>query len=388
MATARWHRLRIGRPVTAFGLLSTYPPTRCGLATFTAALASALPGRGDPDSQVVRVDDLIPTGPPSPGPRTVIVGELHPGEAAGRSAAAIALSDCDVAIVQHEYGIYGGRDGDEILDVLARVTSPRIVVLHTVREAPSAYQRWLLDRVAGLASAVVVMTEAASETLARRYSVSPSKVHVIPHGVADPWRAAPSVRRSHDRPTVLSWGLLGPGKGVEWGIRALALQPAVEPAPRYVIAGQTHPKVAAEAGESYRDSLLALALELGVDADVEIDGRYRDAPELAALVLAADVVLLPYDSREQSTSGVLVEALAAGKPVIATRFPHAVELLSGGAGILVGHEDPQEIAVALHRVLQRGTRDTAGPRAPANSWEAVAAQYRGLAEGLVQAAAA
>lgn len=378
--------------MTTFGFLGTYPPTRCGLATFTAALASALPGPGDADSRVVRVDDLIPTGPASPGARTSVVGDLHPGDPRSRAAAALALSGCDVAIVQHEYGIYGGRDGDEILDVLARITSLRIVVLHTVREAPSAHQRWLLDRVAGLASAIVVMTEAARDTLARRYSVPMSKVHVIPHGVAA-WRSRPSPPpAAGDRPMVLTWGLLGPGKGIEWGIRALAERPRFPTPLRYVVAGQTHPKIVSESGEAYRESLASLARELGVESQIEFDGRYRDEYELASLVAEADVVLLAYDSREQSTSGVLVEAIAAGKPVIATRFPHAVELLSGGAGILVAHESPRAIADALRRILDR--RDSAltvtlpEPSLPSSSWETVAAQYRSLAAALAEAAAA
>ncbi|WP_309712166.1 glycosyltransferase, partial [Pseudolysinimonas sp.] len=307
-----------------------------------------------------------------------------------RVAAARALDASDVVIVQHEYGIYGGRDGDEILDVMSRIAAPSIVVLHTVRESPTAHQRWLLDRVAGLASAVVVMTRAAEELLARGYSVPPSKVHVIPHGVT-PW--VPVIAAPTTRPTVLTWGLIGPGKGIEWGIRALAERNAPRPRPRYVVAGQTHPKVLAEHGEAYRNSLIEIARELHLDGDVELDGRYRDGAELAALVAAADVVLLPYDSREQTTSGVLVEAIAAGKPVIATRFPHAIELLSRGAGILVDHENPPQIAAAVAAIL--GGRELAAGMVAAaiegsheTGWDEVASQYRRLGAALLRANAA
>lgn len=377
--------------MTIYGFLSTYPPTRCGLATFTASLASAIPAHGDPDSRVVRVDDLVPTGPPTAGPRSVLVGDLHPGDARGRGEAAATLSGCDVVVVQHEYGIYGGRDGDEILDLLARVTAFRIVVLHTVREAPTAHQRWVIERLAALASAVVVMTTTARDLLARRYSVPMSKVNVIPHGVAD-WHPVSAVL-PRERPIVLTWGLLGPGKGIEWGIRALAQLQDLPSRPLYRIAGQTHPKVVSDSGESYRTSLQALARELWVVDDVEFDGRYRDAAELAELVAQADAVLLPYDSREQSTSGVLVEAVAAGKPVVATRFPHAVELLSGGGGILVDHESPGDIAAALRRILNRSSsapRVLSAVPAPirANRWDAVAAQYRQLAASLAASDAA
>ncbi len=377
--------------MTVFGFLSTYPPTRCGLATFTDSLASAIPRPSDPDARVVRVDDRVPTGPPVLGPRTEVVGDLRPGDTASRASAAAVLSASDVVIVQHEYGIYGGRDGDEILDVLARISAPCIVVLHTVRESPTAHQRWLLDRIAGLASSVVVMTGAAKALLAGRYSVPMGKVRVIPHGVPE-WPRVPRPAASV-RPTIISWGLLGPGKGIEWGIRALAEWTGTGPRPRYVVAGQTHPKVLADSGEAYRESLIALASSLGVGADVEFDGRYRNARELAELVAIADVVLLPYDSREQTTSGVLVEALSAGKPVVATRFPHAVELLAGGAGILVDHEDPAAIAAALERIL--GSEDTAAAMSDAAllesrayGWDAVAAEYRDITVGLLQASAA
>jgi len=382
--------------MTTFGFLSTYPPTRCGLATFTDSLASAIPASSDPDSRVVRVDDLVPTGPAVPGRRTRVVGDLRPGNVQSRIDAARTLDACDVVIVQHEYGIYGGPDGDEILDVLSRVSAPCIIVLHTVRESPTAHQRWLLERIAGLASAVVVMTRAGAELLARRYSVAPSKVHVIPHGVPEWAPITPTVNAgsgSQERPVVLTWGLIGPGKGIEWGIRALAEKGTAHPRPRYVVAGQTHPKVVADSGEAYRDSLSELARDLHVEDDVQLDDRYRDGAELAALVATADVVLLPYDSREQTTSGVLVEAIAAGKPVIATRFPHAIELLAGGAGILVDHENPRQIASALSAILNRreiaaGMSTAAIEESHETGWSAVAAQYRSLGRDLLRANAA
>ncbi len=120
-----------------FGFLSTYPPTRCGLATFTAALATAMVRDGRDDAVVVRVDDMVPAGPALTTPGVRFVGDLHPGDAAGCAAAVAQLDGCDVAIVQHEYGIYGGPDGDEVLDVLERLSVATIVVLHTVPADPS-----------------------------------------------------------------------------------------------------------------------------------------------------------------------------------------------------------------------------------------------------------
>ncbi len=141
------------------------------------------------------------------------------------------------------------------------------------------------------------------------------------------------------RPTILTWGLLGPGKGIEWAIDALAELVDLDPTPRYLVMGETHPRVVNREGEAYRSALQARAASRGIGHLVEFDARYLDLAALGRVVQEADVVLLPYDSREQVTSGVLVEALAAGKPVIATGFPHAVELLGGGAGLIVPHGD-------------------------------------------------
>jgi glycosyltransferase involved in cell wall biosynthesis len=229
------------------------------------------------------------------------------------------------------------------------------------------------------------MTRTAATLLVDEYDVPESKVSLIPHGV-DARTATPRARTSLN-PVVLTWGLLGPGKGIEWGIRAMALIGDLDPAPVYRVLGQTHPKVVIDQGERYRDSLISLVDELGLTGRVEIDGRYQESAELAAEVAAADLVLLPYDSRDQATSGVLVEAVAAGKLVIATRFPHSIELLSDGAGLLVDHERPEQIAGAVTAALKDRARIEAAlmvarARAHTNSWEAVAQRYAALADEL------
>jgi glycosyltransferase involved in cell wall biosynthesis len=371
--------------MTRFGLLSTYPPTRCGLATFTLALATALSDSGTNESVIVRVDDLVAAGPSVDTPSVRVVADLHPGDVPGRAHAAEVLNENDVVVVQHEYGIYGGPDGDEVLDLMSQLTAPTIVVMHTVLASPTAHQRQVTQEIGELAGAVVAMTRTAMTLLVDEYGVPAAKVSLIPHGV-DAWTAPPRARTSPN-PVVLTWGLIGPGKGIEWGIRAMALLGDQDPAPVYRVLGQTHPKVVIDQGERYRDSLTALVDELGLAGRVELDGRYCELAELAAEVAAADVVLLPYDSRDQATSGVLVEAVAAGKLVIATRFPHSIELLSDGAGFLVDHEHPEQIAQAVVEALKDRARREAAfavarAHAHANSWPAVALRYAALADEL------
>jgi glycosyltransferase involved in cell wall biosynthesis len=279
-----------------------------------------------------------------------VVAHLRSGRPESAVAAADALNRYDVAIVQHEYGIYGGTDGDEILAVLDRVTVPVVAVLHTVLAYPTPHQRSVLERVIAAADGVVTMTETARQRLVRGYAVDGRKIVVIPHGAVA--RTPEEVYdQPDDRPTILTWGLLGPGKGIEWALLGLRELRNLTPLPRYVIAGQTHPRVRQQQGEAYRLRLITRAKALGVGHLIRFERQYLDDVALRRMIDSAAVVLLPNDSREQVTSGVLAEAIAAHKPVVSTAFPHAVELLSGGSGLLVPHANGPAIGAALRKVL-------------------------------------
>jgi glycosyltransferase involved in cell wall biosynthesis len=362
--------------------LSTYPPTQCGLATFTRSQVEQLVGRRDVEVGVVSLVDRAIPDPPAP-----VVHQLEsPIPGATRQAAAL-LNTFDAVIVQHEYGIFGGRDGADVLDVLQRLRVPVITILHTVLSEPSSHQHHVLDGVVRQSSALITMTETARERLLARWpSAAPEEVLVVPHG-AHPNEAAPDDPASGPRRTILTWGLLGPGKGIEWAIEALAELGELPEPPRYLIVGQTHPRVLEREGEAYRDRLRARAEELGVRHLVAFDATYHDGDELRRIVRGADVVLLPYDSREQVTSGVLTEAVVAGKPVISTAFPHARELLGDGTGLLVPQGDPHAMAHALRRVLTEpdlmaAMGERARAIAPTLHWSAVTDRLVELAREL------
>ena len=362
-------------------MLGTFPPTACGVATFSAALADGLVADGG-SVGVVRVGGAAPCGDPR------VIQQLEGGSQASIRSSARALSSFDVAIVQHEYGIYGGADGDEVVGLIEALDVPSIVVAHTVLLSPTPHQREVLEAVATAASLIVVMTESGRDRLCTGYEVDAEKIVVIPHGAAT---ATPGERSGRlTRPRLLTWGLLGPGKGIEWALDALAMLKDLRPRPHYVIAGDTHPKVKAADGDAYRDMLMRRSWERGVSPMVSFDSGYRDLTALSKLIDTATVVVLPYDSRDQVTSGVLVDAVAAGCPVIATAFPHAVELLDSGAGIVVPQRDPESLAAALRRVLTEdglasSMAEEATRLAPSLGWPAVAAQYRVFADRLTGA---
>jgi glycosyltransferase involved in cell wall biosynthesis len=364
----------------SYGFLSTYPPTQCGLATFTASLATHLAATAEVG--IVRVvDELLPDLRPE------VVHQLSPDASDHEvAAAAAALDRFNVAVVQHEYGIYGGADGEAVVGILRRLRVPAIVVLHTVLASPTPHQRAVLEDVVRDAAAVVVMTKTAQRRLLDGYLVNPNNVVVIPHGAPGDWAVTDAVP-APGRPVLLTWGLLGPGKGIEWAIDAIAELRHLGLIPRYIVAGETHPRVLEHQGDAYRDRLKARAVELRIDHLVEFDDRYLDETSLRHLVASADVVVLPYDSKDQVTSGVLIEAVTCRRPVVATAFPHAIELLSGGAGTVVPQQDSSAIAKAVLRILTEpgvsaSMVDAAERQAPDLTWGAVAERYQRLGEQL------
>ncbi len=326
-------------------LVGTYPPTECGIATHTANLRCALEDAGI-DAAVIRL--LGPEDDAGPA-RQEVAAIWRRGEPAGLDDPIRAADSVDAVIVQHEYGIYPGPNGADIVDFVTACTRPVLTVLHTIVPDPTDRQRAIIAALAARSRLLIVHTQAARRRLLDTHDLDPARVVVIPHG------ASPNLRGAHlvtsEEPLALTWGLLGPGKGFEHGIEAVALMRDRGLDVRYLIAGQTHPTVRARQGEQYRHGLRELAVRRGVADLVDFDDRYRDWDSLHALVRSATVVVIPYDSRDQVTSGVLVEALAAGKPVVSTAFPHATELEPTGAVVAVDHESPGQIADAVSRIV-------------------------------------
>jgi glycosyltransferase involved in cell wall biosynthesis len=318
--------------------------------------------------------------------RAEVVYQHLNGDAGSLASAVAKLNKCDAVLIQHEYGIYGGPDGVEVLELIDRLTVPAIATLHTIPNDPTPQQERILESVVASTARTIVMSNAASKRLVSRYDIDPAKVRVIPHG-ANPDLAGP-LDTENDRPVILSWGLIGPGKGLETAIAAFSELGDVTPRPHYVILGDTHPKVRAQQGDSYLEGLKVQAEEAGVGDIVEFDNRYLDTESLIEMIHGVDFVLIPYDSREQATSGVLVEAVAAGKPVVATAFPHAIEMLGTGAGIVVPQGDPPAMAAAMRKLLTDSAlagqmADTARSIGATMYWPSVAASYETLLSDVV-----
>jgi glycosyltransferase involved in cell wall biosynthesis len=316
-----------------------------------------------------------------------VASELKAGDASSIARTAWSLNRSDVALIQHEFGLYGGEDGGDVVLVMGQLKVPVMTILHTVLPSPTEGQRCVLNQVIEHSTAVVVMTDAAEVTLRRRYMVGETPVHVIPHGAAlGEVEVPPNPGVS---PILLTWGLIGPGKGIEWVIDAMAQLRDLDPLPSYVVAGRTHPKVLAYQGDTYRHSLERRVQENEVGDMVFFDNAYRKLASLNTLIASAAMVVLPYDSPDQATSGVLVDAIAAGRPVVATSFPHSREMLASGAGFVVAHRSARAMSTAIrkiltHPALAESMRQEARRIAPSLGWDGVALRYVDLARDLLR----
>jgi glycosyltransferase involved in cell wall biosynthesis len=362
---------------TAF--VSTHPPRRCGIASFTHDLAASTGSR--------EIVALHPAGQTLPYPIEVH-HRVRRDERADYIQVGRALDRCaNVVSIQHEYGIWGGDDGAYVLDFVESLRIPAVATLHTVLRDPTESQRAVLSELVARTEATVVMSRSAGTLLRNVYGVDPRRLHIIPHGVpdlplVDPTAVKPDLGLA-GRDVILSFGLLGPGKGYELALDALPAVVAANPKALYVLVGATHPDLLRTEGEAYRERLVAQVQRLGMTDHVRFVDRYVGRVELTRWLEAADVFVTPYPKLDQIVSGTLSYAMGAGRAIISTPYAYATEMLANGRGVLVPPGSVSEWSSAMNEVLgDRGLRTAIGRRAYAYSrrmvWSAVGSEYRDL----------
>ena len=286
--------------------------------------------------------------------------KLAEGDLSSYRATAERLNtrNVDLVCLQHEYGIFGGRAGSHILELLRLLNMPVVTTLHTVLRQPDPDQRSVMEEIASRSSRIIVMSEYSSQVLQDVFGVPVAKIDLIPHGIPDLPFVEPSVSKDAlaiaDKFVILTFGLLSPNKGFENVIQALPRILARHTNAVYVIAGATHPQVRAREGDRYRDQLQAMARGLGVEREVIFCNRFVSPKEMASLVGSADIYITPYCHVAQAVSGTLAYAMGSGKAIISTPYWHAAELLDNGRGVLVPFENPNAIAAAAIELLDDG----------------------------------
>jgi len=347
--------------------VSTYPPRRCGIATFTADLIGAV-RQADPRTQcrIAAIDERNSVRAYGSEVRWRIKqGGSLPYRAAARE---IDRSNAEVVCVQHEFGLYGlwkgggfvgdhwieGMYEDHLTPFLEELKKPALVNLHTVLPDPSPAVREAVRSIAETAHRLVVMAETAVDILDRDYGITERPL-VIPHGmphIEPKGRRRLKAKLGLDGRTILStFGLVGPGKGLEYAIEAMPEVVARHPEALYLIAGQTHPELLKLRGEEYRNRLQALVDELELSDNVSFVNQYLDQKDIIEYLLASDVYVTPYLDPNQITSGTLSYALGAGKAVVSTPYLHAQEALAKDRGILVEFRSAPAIAEAVNAIL-------------------------------------
>lgn len=328
-------------------VLGTYLPRRCGIATFTADLCDALEAEIESGEVLALAMNDRPEGYPYP---ERVRFELQENAVADYRMAAefLAISAIDAVIVQHEFGIFGGPEGAHVLRVLREVPQPVITTLHTILDEPEGDRRAVLEEVLRLSDRVVSISARGVDLLRESFDAPPGKLVHVPHGIPDVPFVDPNYYKDlfgvEGRRVILTFGLLGPGKGVEWMVRAMPAVVERHPETVYIVLGATHPHERRAHGEAYRQELRRLVRELSLQEHVIFQNRFVTSEELAQYLGAADVYVTPYLAEGQVSSGTLVYALGAGKAVVSTPYLCAKEMLADGRGRLVPFRDPGALA--------------------------------------------
>ena len=349
-------------------ILSTFPPRPCGIGVFSSDMRAALleaPGIDDVGLLVV-VDE-----PSSPQQTDVLatVSQLVRGDYV-RAARLLGRLDVDVVLLQHEYGIYGGRGGGIRPVVRTRALATACRHAAHLLSKPAPHQLDVLVALCLEAECVIVMTETARGLLIELGVCPAEKVRIVLHGAPALLGKRRAEHAAGRRPVYVTpgkggyegmqsrfllstFGLLSAGKGLETALDALPAIVERHPEVLYTIAGRTHPQVARREGEKYRLQLERQVIDLGLEGHVAFDDRFLSIDELADLLAATDVFVTPYRNREQIASGALTFALAAGCAAVSTPYWYAEDVLASGAGVTVPFADPQALGDAVCNYIEQ-----------------------------------
>ncbi len=372
-------------------IVSSALPRRCGIATFSANVSSGI-GHilGREATSYVALNNNESYDYPD---KVTIQIEQDYLEDYWAAAKAINESAVDVVSLQHEYGLFGGDDGNYIVEFLSRLNKPVVTTLHTVLEKPTPGQYKTLVEVTAFSKAVVVMNQLAIKILTEVYDIPPFKIHLIPHGVSDVFYIDPVYYKHKlkltDRFVILSFGFLSRNKGLEGVIEALPPIVAEYPNVLYIVLGITHPVVKKQQGEEYREYLEELVEKYGLGDHVLFVNEFVDDTTRDLYLGAADLVICASLSEAQITSGVLSEAIGKGKAVISTPYLHAKEALADGRGRLVNFKDPLGMTEAIRELIENpevrlslaGQAFIAGQQ---TGWDTVSRQYVEILENVVE----
>ncbi len=370
-------------------VIGDHLPRRCGIATFTSDLCDALEGEMPDEGhvEVVAMDD-VPEGYKYPERVKFQVRDNVQADYL-RAAEFVNVNHFDMAVMQHEYGIYGGASGSHILSLIKSLRMPVVSTLHTVLTEPSDEQRAIMVDLARYCERLVVMSDLARDILHDVYEIDKSKTAFIPHGIPDlPFSDTQFFKDQFnllDNMVILTFGLLSPGKGIEHMIDAMPQVVDKHPEAVYIVLGATHPHVLREMGDAYRSGLQQRVNKLGMQDHVIFRNQFVESDTLCKYLCAADIYVTPYLDEAQITSGTLAYAMGSGTAVVSTPYWYANEMLADGRGRLTPFRDSEAMAAEINALLDDDTerlkvRRKAYEYTRAMVWKEVARSYFALAD--------
>lgn len=332
--------------------LSTYPPRECGLATFTQDLITAIDNMGVIDTGIIAVNGMENYAYDSK-----VIAEIGQHERGDylKAAKELNASNIDLLVIEHEYGIFGGDHGEYILDLINNIEIPVVTTLHTILLEPDLKQRSIINALGKKSAKIVTMAKNTQHLLQSVYGVDPNKIEVIHHGVPKRLiQSRESLKKKfgyENKQIISTFGLIGPGKGIEHGIEAISKVVKNNKDILYLILGQTHPALKEE-GQLYRNKLEELVDKLELGENVIFINKYLSKDEIIQYLQLSDIYMTPYMGKDQAVSGTMAYAVGYGKVIVSTPYLYAKEMLSEGRGMLAEFNNPDSIADCIKYIIQ------------------------------------
>lgn len=381
------NQLKIFRNIA---FLSTFPPRECGIATFTEDLITNIDRLRGIKTHVIAINNSEDYSYDNKVMTTIRQNEKSDYIELAKK---LNTSDIDLLVIEHEYGIYGGDHGDYILELINKLEIPIVTTLHTILSEPDPKQRLIINELGKKSEKIITMAQNTKLILQSIYGVDPRKIEVVHHGVPKkPFESRDILKkkfRYENRQIISTFGLIGPGKGIEHGIEAIAkvISSSSDNDSNsndnkdvlYLILGQTHPALKEE-GTAYRTKLEQLVSKLDLSRNVKFVNKYLTKDEIIEYLQLSDIYMTPYLAKDQAVSGTLAYAVGYGKAIVSTPYLYAKEMLSEGNGLLAEFSNPESLAVCIKNILDNPFEKAKMERNTLKTgrtmyWDRIAQQY-------------
>jgi glycosyltransferase involved in cell wall biosynthesis len=384
-------------PLSEILVISSYPPRKCGIATYSEDLIKALNNkfRSSFALKICALESGFPKHKYPDEVKYTLDTSIMPSYQ--KLANSINKDDLiKIVLVQHEFGFFMRHD-DSFIKMLNSISVPVIVVFHTVLLNPGVELKKRVQNIVDASASIIVMTKNSAHVLEYFYEVPKEKIKVIPHGthlVTHPDKEVLKEKYNLAGRKVLStFGLLGPGKKIETTLDALPKIVKDNPDIIFLIIGKTHPEILKNEGEQYRTKLESIVRDKNLGNHVKFINRYVSLPLLLEYLQLTDIYLFTSNDPNQAVSGTFAYAMSCGCPIISTPIPHARELLTDDTGILFDYLNSAELSEAVIRLLNDDSLrkklslnalQTIVPTAWENSAVAHASLFETISEGNIK----